>query len=333
VLFVSVKSVVDLIRQGRCTLLSTLQQQQIMMLQCMISAYTLSALSLEGARTSERQMMVSGWLLMTASLAFSYSSPIESMSSIRPLRSIFHPAIILSIAGQAAIHLGCMVYAVKMATDEMGPELLKEVIQFHKKVKLGTAEAVVDEDDPLGDIMAMWSTPFMPNLMNTVVFLVETSQMVAVLFVNYKGRPWMKGLLENHPLFLSIFACAGGVAAAAWGISPEVNAMIHLVPFPNDDFRWRVMLLVFLSLVGTFIWDRFITAIFAPRVFKAMMAEAGRTTLADLLPIFKTLGKVVCGALIILGTGNIFVMLGLFWVYRKWNASRKAEETKALLAS
>merc|ERR1719443_1454249 len=73
----SVRSVVDLIRQGRCTLLSALQQQQIMMLECMISAYTLSALSLEGARSSERQMMASGWLLSIASLAFSYASPID----------------------------------------------------------------------------------------------------------------------------------------------------------------------------------------------------------------------------------------------------------------
>jgi cation-transporting ATPase 13A1 len=59
----SIKAVVDLIRQGRCTMLSALQQQQIMMLECMIYAFTLSALSLEGARSSERQMMVSGQLL------------------------------------------------------------------------------------------------------------------------------------------------------------------------------------------------------------------------------------------------------------------------------
>ena len=31
-------------------------------------------------------------------------------------------------------------------------------------------------------------------------------QCVAVLLVNYKGRPWMKGLTENHALFLSVFA-------------------------------------------------------------------------------------------------------------------------------
>lgn len=35
----SVRSVITLLRQGRCTLLSALQQQQIMMLECIISAY------------------------------------------------------------------------------------------------------------------------------------------------------------------------------------------------------------------------------------------------------------------------------------------------------
>ena len=101
----SVRSVVQLIRQGRCTLLSALQQQQIMMLECTISAYVYAALSLEGARSSERQMIVSGWLIMTASLAFSYSTPIERMDPVAPIRSLFHPAIALSILGQAVIHL------------------------------------------------------------------------------------------------------------------------------------------------------------------------------------------------------------------------------------
>ena len=86
----SIRSVVDLIRQGRCTILSALQQMQIMILESIISAYTLSALSLEGARSSERQMIGSSWLLMTAGLAFSYASPIDRMSATRPLKSFFN---------------------------------------------------------------------------------------------------------------------------------------------------------------------------------------------------------------------------------------------------
>merc|ERR1719331_2026394 len=132
----SVRHLVDLIRQGRCTLLSALQQQQIMMLESLISAYVLSALSLEGARSSERQMIASSWLLMIASLAFSYATPVDQMHPRRPLRSLFHPAIFLSMVGQAVIHLYTMREAVNMATAVMGPEKLAEVVEFHRKERL-----------------------------------------------------------------------------------------------------------------------------------------------------------------------------------------------------
>merc|ERR1711990_253950 len=140
--------------------------------------------------------------------------------------------------------------------------------------------------------------------------------MNAVLFVNYKGRPWMKGLLENHALFLSLFVCIAGVAGCAWGISPTFNAMIHLHEFPNDEFRWKTMGLVMMTIIGPFIWDRLIIAIFAPNIMRAMVDEAKTTTMADLMPIFKTLGKVF-GGLMLLGSGNIFLWGGAAWFYFK----------------
>ena len=186
----SIKSAIDLIRQGRCTLLNALQQQQTMMLECIISAYVLSALSLEGSRSSERQLMASSWLIMTASVAFSYATPIDKVSPVRPLKSVFHPGIFVSMLGQACIHVFCMWYAVRMATDSMGEERLAEVKQFFKNVRDGETEGLVDEDeqDAMEAMMSMWAKPFMPNLLNTVIFLVETSQIIAVMFVNYKGK-------------------------------------------------------------------------------------------------------------------------------------------------
>jgi cation-transporting ATPase 13A1 len=150
------------------------------------------------------------------------------MDNIRPLKSLFHPAIFFSIVGQAAIHIYCMVEAVTMAKDSMGEDALKRVMAFHKKVRAGETENLpVDEDDPLAEVMALWSQPFLPNLLNSVIFLVETAQIIAVLFVNYKGRPWMVGVLENHPLFLSIFACIGGVAFCAWEVVPTLSSSLN----------------------------------------------------------------------------------------------------------
>merc|ERR1719361_680150 len=96
-----------------------------------------------------------------------------------------------------------------------------------------------EELDPYAQLMSMINTPFYPNLMNMVVFLLRTSQEVAVLLVNYKGRPWMKGFTENHPLCLSLVMMIAGCGTVAWGLFPQVDTMLQLEPFPDDDFRFR----------------------------------------------------------------------------------------------
>jgi len=322
----SVRNIVDLIRQGRCTLLSALQQQQIMMLESLISAYVLSALSLEGARSSERQMIASSWLLMIAQLAFSYATPIQQMHPQRPLRSLFHPAIFFSMFGQAVLHLFAMRAAVNMARDEMGPERLQEVVEFFRRERLRelkeeAQQAASEEGDYMAQAMALWTTPFMPNLLNTCVFLVETAQCIGVLLVNYKGRPWMKGISENHPLFLSVFATVAGCAVCAWGIFPEVNELIHLEPMPNDAFRYKLMTLVGISILGTFVWDRLCVAIFAPPIFRAMLDEAKALTPADAMPAIMSLGKVLL-VLAVLGSGNILIWGGAYYMYSQFKKAR-----------
>ena len=319
----SVRSVVDLIRQGRCTLLSALMQQQIMMLESIIAAYTLSALSLHNARSSERQMMASSWLIMTAAVAFSYASPLDHMHPLRPLKSLFHPAIFISVLGQAAIHIACMSFAVSLATEAMGEEGLAEVTEFFKKAKAKeiTAADQCDEDDMMCNLQAFWAAPFLPNLLNTTVFLVETSQMISVFFANYKGRPWMKGILENHALFLSVFLCVGGVVVASWEMVPQLNEIIQLAPFPDDTFRYKVVALVLATIVGTFLWDRLCTILFAPKIAKAMIKEITSTKPKDLVPVLMTFGKVAVG-IGVLGTGNLLMAGGAYWWYSR---QKKAE--------
>jgi magnesium-transporting ATPase (P-type) len=201
-----------------------------------------------------------------------------------------------------------------------------QVTEFFKKAKAHeiARDAHCGEDDFVCQMQAYWTAPFMPNLLNTVVFLVETSQMISVFFANYKGRPWMKGMLENHPLFLSVFACIGGVVVAAWEFVPQLNEIIQLAPFPDDAFRsvyafvlmcgilaqylwlaggvrlfksvaavsaddgrcptvltyrrfrfnrYKVVILVASTILGTFLWDRLCVFLFAPKVFKASMGE------------------------------------------------------------
>lgn len=314
----SIGAVVDIVRQGRCTLLSAVQQMEIMMLESMIAAYTLAAMAVDGTRPSEAQMMASGTLMSVASLAFSFAQPLDRMHPTRPLVSVFHKAIFFSMMGQLLIHLGCMVYISGFAKDIMGEEALKEVVQFEKdrNKKIDSMD-----ESAFDDWSWFLSVPFKPNLLNTVCWLVESSQQVSVLFVNYKGRPWMKGLLENQPLFLSIFVCIIMVGICAWGAIPWLNDILNLVVVPQE-LRIHVMCTLMLSLVGSFLWDRLMLMTFAPEIFQCYISEAKATTFMDFYPLLKTVGMVL-GGLIFLGAGNPIMWGIAFMIYRSHKSSQQ----------
>lgn len=281
------------------------------MLESMISAYTLSAMSVDGTRPSEAQMMASGTLMSVASIAFSFARPLDRMHKVRPLSSVFHPAIFFSMMGQLLIHLGGTIYVASLAKDLMGPEKLQEVIDFendrNKKID------AMDES-AFDDWSWFLSVPFKPNLLNTSVWLLESAQQISVLFVNYKGRPWMKGLLENQPLFLSLFACVCLVAICAWEVIPQLNEILNLEPVP-EVLRPTILTVLFVSLVGTFLWDRLCTAVFAREIFDVLLEQATTTTLEDFFPVIKTVAYGGGGLLVFL-TGNP-ILWGLgFMMYR-----------------
>jgi manganese-transporting P-type ATPase len=103
----------------------------------------------------------------------------HTTTQVRPLRRLFHPAVFISMLGQACIHVFCMAYGVNMAKEVMGPEALKAVLDFHKAARAKELpEQQNSDEDPWAELKTMWMAPFKPNLLNTVVFLVETSQMI-----------------------------------------------------------------------------------------------------------------------------------------------------------
>mmetsp|Transcript_62322 Transcript_62322/g.190446 ORF Transcript_62322/g.190446 Transcript_62322/m.190446 type:complete len:1465 (-) Transcript_62322:85-4479(-) len=316
----SISACVDIIRQGRCTLLSAVQQMEIMMLESMISAYTMSTMSVDGTRPSEAQMMASGTLISVASLAFSFARPVERMHPVRPLSSVFHPAILFSMLGQLVIHLGCMVYIAQLAKEVMGEEALKEIVEFEKE-----RNKKIDsmDEEAFNDWAWFMSVPFKNNLLNTCCWLVETAQQVSVVFVNYKGRPWMKGLLENQPLFLSITLCVVMVAICAWGAIPYLNHTLNLEVVP-PELRFQVMGTLFASLVGSFCWDRLMVACFAPQIWQVMKDEARATTFKDFVPILQTCGYIVGGGLFLVA-GNPILWGLAFMMYRNYKKGKEAE--------
>lgn len=233
----TIDSCASIIRQGRCTLSTTLQMYQILALNCLISAYSLSVLYLEGVQMGDKQMTIIAIILSAVSFMINRSKPLKKISPHRPGSSIFTPHLLVSTVGQLAVHVFSMVACMRLVRPYL-PE--------------GYAPKVDDE--------------FSPSLTNTVIFLISIAQQLSVYMLNYKGRPHMQGLSENKALLNSLLACGALLTICTAEVSPELNEFMELEPWPSRKLQMEISGVIIFDIVGAFLVDRIFTFLLSPRV-------------------------------------------------------------------
>ena len=139
---------------------------------------------------------------------------------------MFHPALFASLVGQFLLHLATMMFAVKLSKAYMTEDELSAMRTAAIKGSLSIAAEETQE------------SKFKPSVLNSVVFLLTQVQQVSVFAVNYKGRPWAKGLDENTGLLWSMAISVVLAFVLSVEALPMLNTYLELVPFPTAEFRW-----------------------------------------------------------------------------------------------
>jgi len=112
--YMSLKSVKKVIRQGRSTLVTTFQMYKILSLNCLISAYTMSALYLDGVKMGDYQATVLGLGISFLFMTLSFGKPLKKLFKERPPTSIFHWSLVISVSVQFIVHMSVLIHFVNM---------------------------------------------------------------------------------------------------------------------------------------------------------------------------------------------------------------------------
>lgn len=123
---------------------------QILALNCLTSAYMLSALYLKGVKQGDGQMTVLGLAVSALFYCASRSHPLRRLSTARPPARIFGLQACGSVLGQFAAHLASLLAVTRLCEGHVNPE----------------------------DPSVMPDGPFRPNAFNSAVFLLSAVMQV-----------------------------------------------------------------------------------------------------------------------------------------------------------
>ncbi|KAH8242003.1 hypothetical protein KR038_000060 [Drosophila bunnanda] len=237
----SIMCVNHIIKQGRCTLVTTLQMFKILALNALIQAYCQSVLYIDGVKFSDTQATMQGIFIAACFLFITRAKPLKTLSKVAPLPNIFNFYTISTILSQFAVHFGTLYYLTSKATELAPP-------------RVGKVKLYIDMD-------ADEKTKYEPNIVSSTVYIICISLQVATIAVNYKGHPFMESLRSNRMLMYAIGASATLVLLLSTGLAPELTEFFEIIDFPTD-FRKILLGVLVLDILGAFALDRVCSFLF-----------------------------------------------------------------------
>lgn len=178
-------------------------------LNCLVSAYMMSALYLRGLKQGDTQMTATGLVIAALFFFLSQAKPVPGISAQRPTSSIFAKAVVLSLLGQFIVHFSSLLAVLYICEQYVAAD----------------------------DFSLSADGKFQPNVVNSAVFLLSALMQVNNFVVNYRGHPFTQSIFENIYLWRSVQVLYGVLLIVAGGQLEPLNDLLQMAPFPSPEFQ------------------------------------------------------------------------------------------------
>jgi len=226
----SIKCVTDVLRQGRCALVTTIQMYKILAINCLMLAYSLSVLYQQGLKSGDIQSTIFAIPITIYFYFISNAKPLDKLHPYKPPHSIFVLSQIVPIGIQFITHISGLYYLTQLG------------LAFTKK------EDIANPDGS-----------FKPSILNTVVMIYLSFVDATNFFINYEGEPFMESLWSGKVLPKILVLHMLGLVVAALDISVDLRGWLQLKELPEDFPGYQVILIMavdFVICLGTRMYVR-----------------------------------------------------------------------------
>ena len=226
----SLKCVQTIIRQGICTLSTTIQTYRILTLQSFVLAYTMGTLHLENLKTSDIQNTCMGMFGAYYFFQLTSSKPLKRLPKIKPEPSIFNVIFWMSVLGQAVILLIGNHYALYYS----------RLWSFEDDLK------VTNEQE------------YKATFRNSMMFLYELNAMFCISIFNHEGQPFMQSLTSKKGHMKFILAPLFIILCLTMDCSDDLNYFFEIkLESTNPNAHFTFAGLFILMTTSCYLWTRF----------------------------------------------------------------------------
>lgn len=216
-----IKCVKEIISCGRCALSKVIMMYKLMIINSLITAFSVSILTLDGVKLSDAQTTIISLLYTCLIVLISKTSPLKNITNYSPPNSLFNFSVIISLLSQIIIHFSILIYGWKLA-------------------------CVYREINYIPDIKG----DFIPNLVNTCIYYLIYCINLSIFSCNYEGLPFMVPIHKNKEIVYIFAVNFFFLFVLVMDIFPFLNYFFSLVSFPNIRFKFFFF---FLMLVDIFL--------------------------------------------------------------------------------